>query len=409
MKIKNKNILPVLFAATILIALLPIASAEDQQFNITHDSIEIPINPIEGNKDAVNFYDYDDQTWSGYTPYMEANTSKIYLYKDNTGNLSLIMHHGVDGGDPIGNKISVMFDLTGVPQEANVALSDDEGELDLAKEPEGNWEFDKNKVDGGVIGLPNEEWCITIEPNFNSAEGINKWEYVSQNYNISLDMKQTITICNTSSGMTLKTQSVQVNPIERNEDAVSFYDYHDWSGHTPYMEPNTSKIYLYRDTGNLNLIMHHGIDGGDPIGSKISVKFNLTGVPAETYVTLSDDEGELDLANDPEGNWEFDKNKVDGGVIGLPNEEWCITIEPNFNSAEGINKWEYVSQNYNISLNMSQPITICDPIVTTSNEEPEPPDSSPNNPEPVPALSPVGLIALAGGLLAVALVMIRKR
>ncbi len=420
---KNKSILTTLFSVVLIVALtvLPVASAEEQRFNITHDTMEIPVNPIMGSKDAVSFYDYDPQTWSGYTPYMEENTSKIYLYKDTTtGNLSLIIHHGTDKGTTTGSSYKVEFNLNGMPDEAYVALCDDpnRGELNLENEPEGNWEFDKNKVDGGVIGLPNKEWCITIEPNFQSAKGITKWEYVNQDHNISLDMNQTITICNSSSGITLQTQSVQVDPIERDFDAVSFYDYdpQTWSGYTPYMEENTSKIYLYKDTttGNLSLIIHHGTDKGTTTGSSYKVEFNLNGMPDEAYVALCDDpnRGELNLENEPEGNWEFDKNKVDGGVIGLPNKEWCITIEPNFQSAKGITKWEYVNQNHNISLDMNQPLTICDPEIASNTESgpsPTPTPSESDTAEPVPALSPVGLIALAGGLLAVALVMIRKK
>lgn len=172
-------------------------------------------------------------------------------------------------------------------------------------------------------------------------------------------------------------EEYRINPIERDVAAISFYDYFSDSGHTPFMEDQVSKIYLYRDTatGQLSLIAHHAIDDGalDFYG----VKMDLQGVPEEAYVALADDSGrnEFNLENEPEGNWTHTNNS-DGGVLsGLPTDEsWSIRITPNFLS--GITKWECLSQNTSsvrsIALDMGKQITI------SMSSTPEAPDSGGN-------------------------------
>ena len=146
-------------------------------YAITQSSTTNLVEPILGNVPSDEFYDY----WSssGHTLYMEDQVSKIYLYKDDTGALSLIIHHSIDNSEE--DYMRVDFDFEGVPEAAYVALSDDNShfwgglpngrEFDLSQNPEGSWEFYHNS-DGGVLaGLPiDEPWTITITPNF--VEGL---------------------------------------------------------------------------------------------------------------------------------------------------------------------------------------------------------------------------------------------
>jgi len=155
------------------------------------------------------------------------------------------------------------------------------------------------------------------------------------------------------------TQTVQ--PIEGATDVVQFYDYYSYSAHTPYVEDQISKIYLYRDSiGNVSLVMHHSID--DSAIALMQENFDLDGVPGGAYVAVSDDpyttgdEFRLDVS--PEGQWGHGYNS-DGGVLaGLPMDEpWCITITPEF--ITGILEWKFETLGGPVNLSMREPIEIC--------------------------------------------------
>jgi len=142
-----------------------------------------------------------------------------------------------------------------------------------------------------------------------------------------------------------------VEAIQGTTDAIDFYDYWGDSGHTPFMEDQVSKIYLYKDTsteGKLSLIMHHSIDGSDSplIRVDFDIDFGPDGVPSGV-TTFSDDPShnwndriEFDLAETPAGNWKHFYNSDGGIIIGLEGT-WTITITPVF--IDGINDWEYLT------------------------------------------------------------------
>jgi hypothetical protein len=160
-----------------------------------------------------------------------------------------------------------------------------------------------------------------------------------------------------------------VEPVKRNQDAVSFYDYYSASGHTPFMEDSVAKLYLYEDlgSGQLSLVIHHHREPGYP-SEILRADFDFTGVPAGVYVAVSDDPDhqwdpprgqELDLTLEPEGHWQHGQNS-DGGVLSdFPTSEpWCFTITPS--NWQGIKEWRYVeSDGSEFVLDMQKPVTIC--------------------------------------------------
>ena len=165
-----------------------------------------------------------------------------------------------------------------------------------------------------------------------------------------------------------------VKPIERAKSAKVFYNFRSDSAHTPFVENNVSKLYMYRDStrGKLSLIVHHGKDNQP--GGWFRVDFDFSGIPADAFVAVSDDlyhkwsgsthpEGqELDLRYEPEGNWSTMYN-TDGGVLsGLPiDKQWSIKIKPNFiKGTTAITAWWYQTPKgvENIRLHMNKPVTI---------------------------------------------------
>ncbi|MDY6952651.1 MAG: hypothetical protein SWE60_14160 [Thermodesulfobacteriota bacterium] len=136
-----------------------------------------------------------------------------------------------------------------------------------------------------------------------------------------------------------------ISPIDGDRDVVTFYDYHSSSGHTPFMEDEASKIYLYKETDGeeVSLVMHHASDHGEL--DHYVIKMDFQGLPEEAYIALSDDPSsrELNLAAEPEGDWRHIHNSDGGVVSGLPvDRNWSITIVPEF--VKGIAKWVYLTQ-----------------------------------------------------------------
>ena len=138
-----------------------------------------------------------------------------------------------------------------------------------------------------------------------------------------------------------------VMPVDRDEDAVSFYDYTSESSHTGFEEVDLSVAFLYRDvaTERLSLILHHGIDE-DSSGQTLDhglIQMTIEGLPPTTMVALADEpHDEIVFEGDTfEVLWEFWRN-TDGVVFSpLPFPgEWEITMRIELRA--GIERWRYV-------------------------------------------------------------------
>ncbi|MFX1431445.1 MAG: FG-GAP-like repeat-containing protein [Promethearchaeota archaeon] len=168
-------------------------------------------------------------------------------------------------------------------------------------------------------------------------------------------------------------QTWVIDPIERDESAVDFYDYYSVSAHTGFEEPYHSFVYLYRDTttpDEVSLFVVHDIDGnvyypgkGYNSGSPDAESWmNLSGIPSTAYLAQSDDPGELSYtagSSTAKGRWHWWYNTDGGAISGLPTSgSWCITIDPLY--WKDVDVWAYYREGEdNIDLDMTKPITIC--------------------------------------------------
>ncbi|MCA9542827.1 MAG: hypothetical protein KC613_00510, partial [Myxococcales bacterium] len=139
------------------------------------------IPAVERPRTAAQFYNYSSA--SSHTGFELRARSLLFLYRDlNTDELALVITHGIDNmGQPAAERqpsgSRVRMDLSGVPAQAVVTQSDDNGtEFGLNHEPEGNWSFGDN-TDGGVLSnLPlDEDWAITLEVL--QFDQIDQWAY----------------------------------------------------------------------------------------------------------------------------------------------------------------------------------------------------------------------------------------
>ena len=138
----------------------------------------------------------------------------------------------------------------------------------------------------------------------------------------------------------------------------------DGSGHTPYMETDKGKIYLYEDLeGELSLIFHHGADAINPLEPAYTwAYYYFEGLPVDSYVALEDDPEDIIWVGGEQG--EFSGYKAascsDGAIIsGLSaSENWAITVLLEFESPSELDTWEYQTETGVITLNLEEPLII---------------------------------------------------
>lgn len=140
-----------------------------------------------------------------------------------------------------------------------------------------------------------------------------------------------------------------VMPVDRDVDAVSFYDYTSESSHTGFEAVDLSAAFLFRDVGTeaLSLFVHHGIDE-DSSGQTLDhglVEMVISGLPPGTTMLLADEpHDEISFDGETfEVRWEFWRN-TDGVVLGpLPfPSDWTITMSIEFFA--GMNRWIYADE-----------------------------------------------------------------
>ncbi|MFT3765579.1 MAG: hypothetical protein QM820_08705 [Minicystis sp.] len=136
--------------------------------------------PVQKAQSATSFYNYFSA--SGHTGFEQLGASELFFYR-NSGNgvLSLIIEHGIDQGmnGPSQPASHVIMDLTGVPNGAFLALSDDLGDVmpQGATGVHADWNFQNNSDGALIAGLPIPgTWTITVTPQF--LQGITQWSWV---------------------------------------------------------------------------------------------------------------------------------------------------------------------------------------------------------------------------------------
>jgi hypothetical protein len=171
------------------IFILPAYSDDGEQptlFSVRQGANTWIVEPIQGSLSAVEFYNYVPN--SGYAPYMEYRKSKIYLYEDTEGELSLIIHHNKAALPVV--SFGLNMSIEGLPYDAYVALSDDSGEFYFTGVGRvlGGWPVvSHNDSEGGIIsGLQGMDWTITVYAG--AAGQIDTWEWQTATGAIPLDL-----------------------------------------------------------------------------------------------------------------------------------------------------------------------------------------------------------------------------
>ncbi len=169
----------------------------DRVYTIEQGGVVIPVSPLVGTQNVVDYYSYGppgDPASANTVPPIEASqTSRLFLYRDPAGELSLVMIHD-EPDDLIGGQVT--FNFAGVPAGTDFVVRDDASLLE-ATLPSSQWGWGACCTDGGALsGTLNGPFEITIDPQF--IGGIDRWEWLDGPLASptvrTLDMTQPITI-----------------------------------------------------------------------------------------------------------------------------------------------------------------------------------------------------------------------
>lgn len=173
-----------------------VAAADQQEMNDTYAVVQgddcTEISPLIGNESVQSFYDYrtpvaDNQytnrtgqsfSSKGTVLLQRPDSSRLFLYEDRNGTLSLVFLHGsVENGSEAG---SASFAISGLPDNGSWAVKDDEyagqSNYDNWNESDGvhrvDWTWGEDKTDGGAYSGLGDEFEITIDPAFNTEAAL---------------------------------------------------------------------------------------------------------------------------------------------------------------------------------------------------------------------------------------------
>ncbi len=188
-------------AITVMLCLIPRDAEASHtagfQYTVTQDGIEKEVVPIVNMENVEDFYNYSSS--SANTGLELSNTSILFLFEDENGNVSLVMIHDAPN-DGSGGK--AVFNFEGVPTGTDFVVRDDPlGEEAIL--PTSTWQWNDDNTDGGALsGSLNEAFTITITPEFPDSGGltpgkIDNWQFLTGDTSsdpVNLDLTMPVTI-----------------------------------------------------------------------------------------------------------------------------------------------------------------------------------------------------------------------
>lgn len=162
------------------------------------------VAPYELPQSGASFYNYSSA--SAHTGFEQLNGSAMLFYRNTTNSiLSLIQVHGIDF-DTTGLSqppSQVIMDFGGLPFQTQVAVVDDQGEINSFGPTviHADWSFQDNSDGLLIAGFPLPgNWSVTVSPKF--VQGINTWSWITDKgvaVALALDTPVTLTAFNAPS------------------------------------------------------------------------------------------------------------------------------------------------------------------------------------------------------------------
>ncbi len=195
-----KKLLLVFVVMLALASFVKLAPAEASVFSVWADTNNDAIKDLFlGNivsydgtitpEDNYNYSNYSGHPINGPTP--EADVLEMFIYKRTTYNNDFLNVIAGKDGAGSGHSFGATLDITGILEtDPIVRLPDDSGELSETSSNHfvGNWTYQNNKTDGGVIGPVRGSWEAMITPRIGTQnDGLAHRFYSSDGSFISLD------------------------------------------------------------------------------------------------------------------------------------------------------------------------------------------------------------------------------
>ena len=158
----------------------PMACVFELTYSIEQGAMSSTVQLLEGSESVIDFYGWDNVGFPSSTKQTTLtadDTSVIFLYKDNTGEISVVAIHGKMTTGSGGN---TEFQLFGVPAGAAWVVEDDTVDIYSVTPPTGSavWVWNATFTDGGALeGGFNGAFALTIDPDF--ITNITDWDFLS--------------------------------------------------------------------------------------------------------------------------------------------------------------------------------------------------------------------------------------
>ena len=155
--------------------------------------------------------------------------------------------------------------------------------------------------------------------------------------------------------------STSLVPLRDSQSVTDFYNFSNFQSNTGLEVQGRSQIFLYEntDTGNVSLVIVHGLANG----GAGNVSFSFDGLPEGTQFQVQDDPDDTWSISPPTAqvDWTWQGGFNDGAALGPLSRTFELTITPQFNS--GINEFAALSGDLNnpdsrLLPDLNEPITI---------------------------------------------------
>ncbi|MCB9583672.1 MAG: DUF4215 domain-containing protein [Polyangiaceae bacterium] len=153
-------------------------------FQAQRGNLVFAVTPLDMAATVQSFYAYSSA--SSHTGFEALGASRAMLQRNvNTGQLSLVMVHGIDQNSSGQNQppSAVKCQMSGLPSSTFVTVADDtlsEFNKNSATTAIGSWQFQSNSDGGAISSLPVPgNWTVTVDMGFGS--GISSFAFVNGN------------------------------------------------------------------------------------------------------------------------------------------------------------------------------------------------------------------------------------
>ncbi|MFB6069255.1 MAG: SipW-dependent-type signal peptide-containing protein [Halobacterium sp.] len=194
----------------------------DEEYAIRQGDDEYCISAVEGDVPVEEFYDFRTSNWSSNNIAVQAaETTRVFLYRESSGDVYLVVVNDALGDDGGGDAIVEYDGLDAATNQTDpwvVATQDDPGQStsDSYAADRTEWHWNPGRTDGGAAGplqpaAGHDGFCIYVAPQ--TLNGITALQVLDGSASdvVDLDLSEPFVVCSSTglaSGDELSTPEV---------------------------------------------------------------------------------------------------------------------------------------------------------------------------------------------------------